>query len=348
MLIPRSVPVLLAAVATVAVTQAQSQDPPRFRTGVEFVNVTATVTDDNGRFVSGLRQQDFTVYEDGQVQEVAHFSSDRVPVSLGLLLDSSGSMTPEKLSSARAAIDRLVSRQLDEDDELFLMQFATDSELMQGWTTDRTLITGAVRSMNAGGGTALYDAIAAALPTAEAGHHPKKALLVISDGNDTNSSIGAARLRQMIRESDVLVYALGVDGTTRETRRIVRQPAPPPVTLPPPTMPFPTGPLGRRSAPRIPPIGSGGSTTIWTSSPGERVNVDALRQITDDTGGRTEIVRGFDGLDRATARIADELSKQYFLGYASSVNRDGRWHSIRVTVRDRSLTVRARRGYVAS
>jgi len=81
---------------------------------------------------------------------------------------------------------------------------------------------------------------------------------------------------------------------------------------------------------------------------GERVNADALHQITDDTGGRTEIVRGFDGLDAATARIADELSKQYYLGYASSGEKDGRWHAIRVEVRDRRLTVRARRGYVAS
>ena len=83
-------------------------------------------------------------------------------------------------------------------------------------------------------------------------------------------------------------------------------------------------------------------------SPGERVNADALRQITDDTGGRTEIVRGFEGLDDATGRIADELSKQYFLGYTSSANKDGRWHSIRVIVRDRNLNVRARRGYIAS
>jgi VWFA-related protein len=80
----------------------------------------------------------------------------------------------------------------------------------------------------------------------------------------------------------------------------------------------------------------------------ERVNAGALRQMTDETGGRTEIVRGFDGLDAATARIADELSKQYYLGYASSGEKDGRWHAIRVEVRDRRLTVRARRGYVAS
>jgi hypothetical protein len=78
------------------------------------------------------------------------------------------------------------------------------------------------------------------------------------------------------------------------------------------------------------------------------VNADALRQITDDTGGRTEIVRGFDGLEAATARIADELSKQYYLGYSSGAEKDGRWHSIRLDVRDRRLNVRARRGYVAS
>ena len=78
------------------------------------------------------------------------------------------------------------------------------------------------------------------------------------------------------------------------------------------------------------------------------MNADALRQMTDDTGGRTEIVRGSEGLGAATARIADELRKQYYLGYSSDVERDGRWHSIRVAVRDRRLTVRARRGYVAS
>ena len=79
----------------------------------------------------------------------------------------------------------------------------------------------------------------------------------------------------------------------------------------------------------------------------ERVNADALRQITDDTGGRTEIVRGFGDLDSVTARIADELSKQYFLGYVSSGKKDGRWHAIRVDVKNRGLVVRARRGYIA-
>jgi hypothetical protein len=115
-------------------------------------------------------------------------------------------------------------------------------------------------------------------------------------------------------------------------------------------IPFPF-PGGRRPEPRFPPIGGGsggGGGTTYSSTPGDRVNADALRLITDDTGGRTEIVRGSSGLGPATARIADELSKQYYMGYVSTAERDGRWHSIRVEVRDRRLTVRARRGYTAS
>ncbi len=334
--------ILLIVVAAAAVTGAQSQEGFRFKSGVEFVNVTATVTDGSGRFVSGLRQEDFTVYEDGQLQDVSHFSSDRVPVSLGIALDSSGSMTPEKVETARAAIERLISKLLDEEDELFFMEFATRARLIQDWTTDRQLISAAMRRVEPVGGTALYDAVAEALPTAEEGRNRKKALLVISDGNDTNSNIGVSSLRQRIRESEVLVYALGVD-STKDTSRVVQ-----PQVQFPPSIPFPF-PGGGQRRPRFPPVGGGGGgTTSWPRSPGERVNADALRQITDDTGGRTEIVRGFDGLDSATARIADELSKQYFLGYTSSVNKDGRWHSIRVTVRDRNLNVRARKGYVAS
>jgi Ca-activated chloride channel homolog len=337
---PRAL-IVAAVTAATAVAGAQSQEGFRFRSGVDLVNVTATVTDDDGRFVSGLRREDFTVYEDGKLQDVSHFSNDRVPVSLGIVLDTSGSMSPEKMSAARSAIDRLIYELLDKDDELFLVEFATRASLRQDWTTDRALISRAVRNVSATGGTAIYDAVATAIPTAQAGMHVKKALLVISDGNDTNSTTSVGTLRQQIRESDVLVYALGIDGPGRRT-----QAAPPPVQIPMP-LPFPF-PNGRRPRPGLPPIGGGSGGGGWSSAPGDRVNADALRQITDDTGGRTEIVRGSEGLGPATARIADELSKQYYLGYSSNTERDGQWHSIRVNVKDRRLTVRARRGYIAS
>jgi VWFA-related protein len=336
---PRAL-IFAAVIAATALAGAQSQEGFRFKSGVDLVNVTTTVTDEDGRFVSGLRREDFTVYEDGKLQDVSHFSNDRVPVSLGIVLDTSGSMSPEKMSAARSAIDRLIYDLLDKDDELFLVQFATRASLRQDWTTDRGLISRAVRNASATGGTAIYDAVATAIPTAQAGTHVKKALLVISDGNDTNSTTSVGTLRQQIRESDVLVYALGIDGSGRRS-----QVTSPPVQIPMP-LPFPF-PNGRRPRPGLPPIG-GGSGGGWSSAPGDRVNADTLRQITDDTGGRTEIVRGSEGLGPATARIADELSKQYYLGYSSNTERDGQWHSIRVSVKDRRLTVRARRGYIAS
>jgi Ca-activated chloride channel family protein len=325
---------LFAAAGTVSVLAGQDQGSASFKSGVELINVTATVTDGEGRFVSGLRKEDFRIYEDGELQEITHFNNERAPVSLGIALDTSGSMTSDKMSSARAAIDRFVYDLLSPEDELFFMQFANRPQLMQQWTVDRRAISRAVSRVQPAGGTALYDAVADGVPMADVGTHSKKALLVISDGNDTNSRISVSELRRRIRESEVLVYALGVDGTSTQMR------TGPTIQLPVP-LPFPIpGGRGRR-----PPVFGGGSRRAPAV---ERVNADALRDITDDTGGRTEIVRGFRDLDGATARLADELSKQYYLGYASTGKKDGRWHEIKVEVKDRRLAVRARRGYIAS
>jgi VWFA-related protein len=314
------------------------------------------VSDDRGRFVSGLVKDDFTIYDNGAPQTITHFNSDRVPVSLGILLDTSGSMTDDKMTAARAAIDRFVVDLLGPEDELFFVEFNDRAHLLQDWTTDRQAIKRAVRRSVARGGTAMYDAVAESLPMASAGKHRKKAILVISDGNDADSRVTVFELRQAIRESEVMVYALGVDGRNLPPGLFPTQPPPirPPNTTPfPPTTPLPPIPgIGGVGRPRTFPqiviggggAGRGGRPRVMDT----RVNSGALQAITDDTGGRTEIVRGFEGLDAATARIADELSKQYYLAYASSGEKDGRWHAIRVEVRDRRMIVRARRGYVAS
>jgi VWFA-related protein len=344
----------VAAVGAQTSTGASSQGDEgfRFKSGVDLVNVTATVSDDDGHFVSGLTKDDFKVYEDGQIQEITNFSNERVPVSLGILLDTSGSMTPDKMASARSAIDRFIYDLLGKDDELFFMQFASVPDLLQGWTSDRRAISRAVGEVTPAGGTAMYDAIARALPIAADGRNQKKAILVISDGNDTNSRTSAGELRNLIRESEVMVYALGVDGTAISTYTTPqpRRPNTPrfPIPIPGGRGRFPGGrfPLGPQLMPQIqfPPLGGGG----WGRTGSERVNEDALRAVTDDTGGRTEIVHGFGDLDAATAHIADELSKQYYVGYNSPSKKDGRWHAIKVEIKDRRLHVRARRGYVAS
>jgi VWFA-related protein len=346
-----------AALGLVAALHAQD-NPVRFRSGVEAINVTATVSDADGRFVPNLTQDDFIVYEDDQRVEVTHFSAERVPVSLGIALDTSGSMAGEKMNAARAAIGRFVSELLDRNDELFLYRFSNYPVLVQGWTRDRRDLLDPLNRLTPNGATAMYDAVAKAIPLAQQGQNRKKALVVISDGNDTSSRTEIRDLKEQIRQSEVLVYAVGIDGEGEQTPR--RTPtANPPRPLPIP-LPFPGAPRGGagRFPPSTPPIAGpgapgagrtgGGTTPNWQAGPDDRVNVLALRDMTDDSGGRTEIIRSPRDLDPATAGIADELSRQYDLGYQSPGKKDGRWHAIRVETKIRGYRVRARRGYFAS
>jgi Ca-activated chloride channel homolog len=345
--LPAAAFALALAVASVGAQQDAGRAPDekeafRFKSGVELINVTTTVSDGSGRFVSGLRKEDFAVYEDDQPVEITHFSSERVPVSLGIVLDTSGSMAGSKLEEAQGALNRFLFDLLDKEDEIFLYRFSSFPVLLQGWTTDRQRLGRVIDRITANGGTAMYDAVAEAVPLAQEGQFRKKALVVISDGNDTGSQTTIRELKQQIRESEVLVYAIGIDGQS-DTPTLRRSPAPQP--RPPIPFPFPLPGRGGRRFPLLLGAQSGG----WRITQGdERVNVAALRDMTDDSGGRTEVVREGRDLNPATASIADELSKQYYLGYQANGKKDGRWHSIRVEVRSGRYTVRARKGYVAS
>jgi VWFA-related protein len=361
--------VALAALAAAGVSARQepSQDGQafRFRSSVELINVNVTVTDATGRFVAGLRKEDFRVYQDDQLQTITHFDNERVPVSLGILLDTSGSMYGERMAAARVALHRFLYELLGRDDEVFLMKFDTRPQLVQGWTKDRRLVADALVRIRPAGGTALYDGVSAAIPMVHGGAHRKKALLIISDGNDTTSALTLQALQPLIRQSEVLIYAVGidsyVDGTTSHQRdargtaiaSFQQRPPPRPFPFPiprrpqpgqPPTIP-PRGPIFTPPQPSPPPINQPRQTPRRTSD--DRVNVAALRDITDGSGGRTEIIRSSPDLDPATAGIADELSRQYFLGYASDGIKDGRWRTIRVEVRHPNYRVRARTGFVA-
>ena len=322
--------------------QVGAQDGFRFRSGVELVNVTATVTDRSGRFVAGLTPTDFAVYDNEQSVEITHFSADRVPVSVGIVLDTSGSMAGDKIERARASIERFLDQLDDPEDEVFLYGFAGDVRLIQEWTSKPDAVSDGLRRVDAFGGTSMYDAVFQAVVKAQNGRNRKKAVILISDGNDTSSRRGLRDVRRVVHESEVLVYAIGIDGSAEPVIR-TRPPTFPPTSIP---FPFPI-PDHRRpgtrwsGVPQFPP-------TIGRTAAGDRLNAQALRDITDDSGGRTEVVRDARDLSPATASIADELSRQYSLGYISPGTRDGRWHSIRVEVRNGSVQVRARRGYTAS
>ena len=298
----------ITATVSLALVHVGAQQPV-FKAGVELVDLSATVTDDHGRFINGLTKDDFIVSDNGPPQEIVSFSSMRAPVSLAVLLDVSGSMTEGQLVTAKLAIDRFVFELLGGDDELSLMQFAGRGQILLAWTQDRERFSRALAQANGFSfqrtgdaigtvppnyGTAIYDAVAASLGIAAKGMHRKKAVLVISDGVDTSSTRTVQQVQEAVRATDILVYALGVDSGL-----------------------------------------AGG------------VDTRALRRLTDETGGRTEVVKGFQNLAEATARLADEFNQQYLIGYVAP-HRDGRWHSITVEVRKKGSHVRARVGYTAS
>jgi Ca-activated chloride channel family protein len=336
-----TIALVVASAATVVTVHRplHAQDGNYFRSGVDLVNIVATVTDRAGRFVSGLTQQDFVVYEDDRAVDVSLFSAGRVPVSLGFVLDTSESMAGKKIAHACGAIERFLD-QLGPDDEVFLYTFAGRIRLVQDWTRDREAVREGLQRVTAEGGTAMYDAVTEAVPMAQSGRNRKKAVVVISDGNDTASRADIDDIRQVVRTTEVLIYAVGIDGHGEDVdrRRGSR------INFP--RMPFPIPGPGR---PRMPgPVMPQLASMTGSAGVTEPLNMSALRELTDTSGGRTEIVRRSRDLAPVTTAIADELTKQYHLGYESPGSGDGRWHAIRVELSNRSLRVRARSGYTAT
>ncbi len=297
-------PALAFALAAAAATHLLAQNPTvndsrTFESGVEITSVTATVTDRAGHPLAGLPGEAFDVYEDGVRQTITQFTNDRVPIGLGVLLDSSDSMFGKRMDDARAAVDRFLFDLLDPADEFFLMAFNHRPKALTGWTRAREDVVRALAGLRPSGGTAIYDAIVEALPVIDRRTRQRAAILVISDGADTASTATLRDLRPALLRSDTFVYAIAIDS-----------PEPQPINT--------------------------------------RVNPAALREITAESGGRTEIVKNAAELNEATARIAEELNTQYILGYTSARGADGQFHSLRVHVTTPDARVRSRNGYVAT
>ena len=203
-------------------TRPPAQNPPqtpppnpndpqyRLNVEVELVNVTATVVDNSGRYLEGLAANDFTVLEDGVPQKVAFFSHDRrVPVSLGILIDTSGSMRYKLVQALETA--REIVAALGANDEAFVMTFDSEVKLRQAFTRDPEEIRKALRDIRAGGETAAFDAIATGIRQLRTGKNDKKILLSVTDGFDTKSGIDSRGVEEILKRAPVLLYAIGID-----------------------------------------------------------------------------------------------------------------------------------------
>ena len=271
---------------------------PRFTSRVTTIPVTVTVTDSGGRLITGLTRDDFEIYEDGRREPITQFTDERVPVSLGVVLDSSDSMRGEAMVDARGAVDRFIGDLLSSEDEAFVATFNHSPRSVTPWRKPPAMLVNVLSKLSPTGGTAMYDAMVAFAPLFEQRTNVRAAMVVVSDGADTASDHTLQQARESLRRSDAFVYAIAIDA-----------------------------PDGRVST---------------------RVNPDALREITGPSGGYTEIVRSAADLGPATARIADELNKQYTLAYSSSRPPDGTWRTIRVRVTRGEYLARSRRAYFAT
>jgi len=301
------VSLLLALAGVRAVPAAQNQ--PVFRARADLVTITATVTNPRGERVTGLSKEDFTVLEEGTPQEIAVFSSDEeTPVSLALVVDTSGSME-DKLDDVEDALEHLIDRARP-DDQIVLIRFSSDTETVGEYTgRDRRAFESALGRLDAQGGTALFDAVIAGVAALAEARHRKRTIILVTDGNDTASHASRRDARDAARGAELVLYALGI------------------------------GHRGGRSFGHGS-FGQGDRVDIGTLRDMAEPTGGRAFMLDDAHRG------GVDLIDQAVMDIGTELRQQYSLGYyPRNPGKEGDFRRIRVTVRDPAMKVRAREGY---
>lgn len=187
-------------------TAARDNDN-RITIRTELVSLTVTVTDKAGRYFAGLDRDAFAIYEDSVRQEVSFFSDRDTPAAIGIVLDVSNSMTGAKLERARAALARFIQTSHEEDD-YFLIGFNERPQLLLDGVRGSNALLSRISGIKPQGNTALYDAVAFGLEQVAHSRHHKRALIVISDGEDNRSRLGSGDVGRMLREADVTVYTI--------------------------------------------------------------------------------------------------------------------------------------------
>jgi Ca-activated chloride channel homolog len=216
----RCLAVLFVLIVLPSLARPQGTSPSQSRQGGDYtikvnadsVVLHATVQNRKGILVSGLGKDDFQVHEDGVLQQIDYFSHEDIPVTVGLVVDNSGSMMPKRREVIAAAL--AFARSSNPQDQMFVVVF---NENVSFGLPDNTPFTDQVAQLQvalsriaANGMTALYDAVAAALEHLKMGNRDKKVLIVISDGGDNASKHSLAQIRAMAGESDAIIYTIGL------------------------------------------------------------------------------------------------------------------------------------------
>jgi Ca-activated chloride channel family protein len=276
-----------------------------------YNQLTVTIVDQQGRYVTGLQKNDFRLYIDGQQRPIEFFRQDlNTPVSIGILVDTSGSMEP-KLMQARTAITEFVN-DLNPHDDVFLFAFSSQPFLLQPFTTDHQAVIGRLSLLYAQGETAIFDTIIDGLLMVRHGRWDKKALLVVTDGQDNASEQNLQQVISYARQMGVLIYSIGIGNSNIDASSIS------------------FGPLGLGLVAQ------------------DAVDARTLELLSNETGAKTFLLRtiGDGGAMREDcAAISRELREQYTVGFLASDPGRGGYRNVRVDVPGRpDDKVRVRKG----
>ncbi len=302
---------LLVTALLASVTMAAGRQP-QFKSGVEVVYLDVTVQAPDGLIVRGLSKDDFLIEDEDVAQEVAIFSAEPAPISVGVLIDTSGSMAGERMASAIRAADAL-GHSLQPGDQWSISTFDSIRRTMIPWRPYNPGIVNSLRGMPTSGSTELFKAVTDMVPYMKETPHRKRAMLLMTDGID-NSIIAAshdgrgdpfeapgpressAKAEAALRDGEVLLYALGIN-------------------------------VGGRAG---------------------AVHVPSLQRLAEPTGGSVIIASTVREVEGAAQRVADELRQQYTLGFYPQHAGDKTYHRLRVTTRHPDYRVRTRAGYTTA
>ena len=208
---------LLFSACSVVILAQESSTNQTLKLDVDVVLVNATVSDAQGRMVTGLGPEHFQLWEDKIEQKIEYFSSEDTPLSIGLIFDATGSMS-DKISTARDAANTFLKTGNPEDD-YFLVTFSERAQLAQDFTTDISQIQNRLMFTPAKGPTPLFDAVYLGLDKMKSASNKRKALLLITDGEDNHSRYSFADIKEFAKEGDVQIFAIGIVSPFSELNR---------------------------------------------------------------------------------------------------------------------------------
>lgn len=288
--------------AAVAAQQAPQPPVPKLRSGVELVSLNVSVTDGAAKYITDLDQAEFEVFEDGAKQAVTFFSRKQQPIALAVLLDTSNSMEDKLATAQEAAVG--FAKRLKPEDAAEIIDFSSQVRILQGFTNDAAALEAAIRSTNADGSTALYNAIYISLKELKKikarteDEIRRQAIVVLSDGDDTSSLLPYEEVLDLAKRSETAIYTIGL----RDQREGVR--------------------ANFKEAEYV------------------------LKQLAQETGGRTFFPTSVHELPKIYEQISQELSTLYSIAYSSkNPQRNGAWRRIVVRVNRPGVLARTRQGY---